>query len=79
MRFDLRTRQHAQDEQHAACAGGAGFDDLVGVDEEVLAHGRHAQRRERCGGEAQVLHRAVEARGLGEHGDRGGARGCVAA
>ncbi len=45
-RFELGTLEHAQDDEHAAGPAGAGFGDLVGVDEKVLAHGWHAQRRE---------------------------------
>ena len=46
-RLDVGTRQHAQDHQHPARAGGARLEHLVGIDEEVLAHRRHAERRER--------------------------------
>ena len=66
-------RQHAQDEQHPARAGGARFQHLVRIDEEILAHGRHAERREHRGRLAQMLERSVETRWLRQHRHRGGA------
>ena len=39
--LELGARQHAQDGEHAARAGDAAFEHLVGVDEEILAHGGH--------------------------------------
>ena len=70
---DSRARQHSQDHQHAARAGGARFQYLVGIDQEILAHRRHAERRQHRRGLAQMLERSVETRGLGQHRHRRGA------
>ena len=53
-RIQLRPRQHAQNQQHAARAGGPRLEHLVGIHEEILAHRRHAQRRELRGRAAQM-------------------------
>ncbi len=69
---DSRARQHAQDHQDSARTGGARFQYLVGIDQEILAHCRHAERRQYGRGLAQMLERSVETRGLGQnrHGRR---------
>ena len=71
--LDSRARQHSQDDQYAARPGGPRFQYLVGIDQKILAHGRHAERCQHLRRPAQMLERAVEARRLGEHRHRGGA------
>ena len=51
--LELLARQHAQDHQHAAGTRGARLEHLVGIDQKVLAHGGHGERRERRGGGAR--------------------------
>ena len=61
--------------QHTAGARDPRFDDLVGIDQKILAHGRHAQRRQRLRvATSQMRHRAIEAAGLGQHRHRRGTR-----
>ena len=71
--LEIGARQHAQDGEHAAGAGEAALEHLVAVDQEILAHGRHAERRQRARARRQILERAVEAAGLGEDRDGRGA------
>ena len=72
-RIELRTREHAQDDQDATGTCEPRLEYLVRIHQEVLAHRRHAGRGERAGGAVQVLERAVETLGLGEDRDRRGA------
>ena len=51
----------------------AAFEHLVGIDQEILAHGRHVERRQRARARRQILERTIEAAGLGENGDGRGA------
>ena len=59
MRFrqfdEIGTRQHAQDGEHAAGTGHAAFEHLVGIDQEILAHGGYGKRRQRAAAERQVV------------------------
>ena len=66
--------ERGDDEQRQVGAGGAGLDQLVAGDDEVLA-----QHRDVDGGAdgAQVVEAAAEAALLGEHADRGGTAGGV--
>ncbi len=76
-RIDCLSREHPQDHQNTPGSGGAGLDDLVGIDQEVLAHGRHLQRLERTGAGLQMRHRAIKLCGLGEDRNGGGASASV--
>ena len=57
---------HTHDQQHAAGTVGPRFEYLVRIDQEVLAHRRHAVRRKRRCGLSQVRKVTVEPRGLGQ-------------
>ena len=57
---------HAHDQQHAAGPVCPRLEHLVRIDQEILAHRRHAVRRERRCGLSQVREVAVEPRGLGQ-------------
>ena len=71
--LEIRPGQHADDGEHTARSGNAALEHLVRVDEEILAHGRNAQRRQCARAGSEVIERAVEAAGLGENRYRGGA------
>ena len=71
-------REHADDQQRPAGTRGPGLMKLVGVDQEILAHGGDACWGEFRRSRAEVRQRAVEARRLGQHRDGGGAaRGVI--
>ena len=69
---DALTRQHAQDNEHPAGSRGARLQNLIRIDEEILAHRRHAQRRQHLRRPLQMLQRSIEASRLGQHRDCGG-------
>ena len=50
-----RPRQHAQDDQHATRAGDARFDHLIRIDQKILAHRWHIERRQCSRGLLQVM------------------------
>src|SRR5881227_2440594 len=68
--------QRGDDQQEGVGAGRRGLEDLIGVDDEVLAKDRQAGRRTRL---AQVGERAAEVVGLGEDRQRRGAAALVGA
>ena len=73
---ELRALDQPHDQQDPACAVRPRLEHLVRVDEKILAHGRHAARREGVGRDAQVLEPAVEPRRLRQdRADRGAAFG----
>ena len=67
--------QGGDDQQHGVRAGGACLDELVLVDDEVLAEQRHRDGGPDC---LEVRQVAVEERRLGEHRYRRGASALVA-
>ena len=69
-------RERRHDQQHRVRAGRARLVELVRVDDEVLAQDRN---RHRGAHRTQILERAAEEALVGEHRDRGGAGGRVAA
>jgi hypothetical protein len=66
-------REDSNDEQCGVCAVGPRLEQLVRVDDKVLAQhadaGREARRLERGAHRGEVLERALEPRRLGEDGD----------
>ena len=66
--------ERGDDQQHQVGAGGAGLDQLVAVDDEVLAQHGYVDRGPH---RAQVVEAAAEPALLGEHADRGGTAGGV--
>ena len=75
-RSPARGRQCGDDQQHGVRPGRPGLEQLILGDDEILPqHGHIHGSADRL----QIKERAVEERRLGEHGNRGGARRCVAA
>ena len=72
----LGVGERGGDEKNGVGAMGAGLDDLVLVDDEILAQ---AGQRRGAGGELEVAQAALEVRLVGEDGKRGGAAGALAA
>ena len=64
------------DDQHRFGSSNGGFIDLMAVNREVLAQQR--QRDRRCDA-AEVVERAMEVLGLGQHGHGGGTPGFIEA
>ena len=77
-RLELAGLEHRRDEQHAGGARGARLEDLVGADQEVLAHDRERRGSARATS-VDVREIARELLGLGEHGNGDGAAARVAA
>src|SRR5438067_5203094 len=63
--LNSRSRQHSKDDQNAACPCDSCLNDLVGIHQEIFAHSRHVQGRERVCGGLEVGHGAVETAWLG--------------
>ena len=62
-----RLLDHLQDEERSRRAALARLQQLVRIDQEILAHHRDALRGEGFRGEAQMLEAAIEARWLGQY------------
>src|SRR5258708_4304287 len=58
-------------------SGGARFQDLVGIDQKILAHRRHAEGRQRGRSLAQMLEQSIETRGFGQNRHGRGPAACV--
>jgi hypothetical protein len=57
--LEIGARQHAQDGEHATRARDATLEHLVTIDQEILAHAGHGQRRQRAATLLQVRERTV--------------------
>ena len=66
-----RLAERGDDQQHRIGPGGTGFDNLVRIDDEILAQHRRGLRVPH---DIQILQRTAEMIRLGENGDRRGAR-----
>ena len=71
--FSCCVGERSDDEQDGVGAGGAGFENLEGIEDEVLAQ---AGNGDGCGSEGEILERALEELFVGEHGERG-CSGCL--
>ncbi len=69
---ELLVGEGGNDEQDGIGGGGAGFEDLEGVDHEILAQAGDGGRG---GGDFEVGEGALEELLVGEHGERGGTAG----
>ena len=74
--LQLGIGERGGDEQNGVGAMGAGFDDLVLVDHEVLAQ---AGQRRGSRGQLEVAQAALKVGLVGEHGKRGSSAGAIAA
>ncbi len=71
-RPSLLRLEHGGNQQHAGCAGRARFQDLVGADQEILAHDRQ-YRAARAATSRDVRQVTGKFLRLGQHGNRDGA------
>ena len=67
-----RIFKYRDDEEKAVCVVGAGFPDLPGIEDKILAQNRELDR---LAGVAEILQRATEKLAFGQNGEGGSPRG----